>query len=535
MADDGYRQDYPQQSRPEENQTSNTITYPHHHRQPLAGDRQAHEAPTANMATSLTLPAIHDARPRGSAPPSLSPRPRAYAHPMRYDSPTAANGYPPPGQHQQQPPPQHPSQHPSQHQPQHPPQHQPQHPPQHQPSHPPQHGPQQSNHQPNQPPGQQPPAYLPPFRTQPEPRSPAYPSPDPRGYYDDRRPAPYSQEQYPPDAYYGYRGPSGPPPAGYRDYRAPYASGVYEYPPGGPGSAPQLTQAAPRQRTSIACRYCRKRKIRCSGYQSAPGGKCQNCARMNQECIFQPVSSSSSTAFIPVSAVPGGVPPGTQLFGAYGQPLGASGQGPPGSGPHQHPQQHPQGPYQQLAPPIGYYNQQPVQSPTDSFSSYGEARNEETAHQLAGRRRRRTSEEQEESYRLPPPRPGNSEEDSRRRSPAEFSNHSSPNGLSYAPYPGARESPRNVSGGGVPQPSPIQGGISPTVKTGSSGASTPARQGQGQGASQQTNNGRASVMSLSNLVEKTDVDRTMIDRLNTTKKGKRREKSRDSRDGRDSR
>lgn len=42
---------------------------------------------------------------------------------------------------------------------------------------------------------------------------------------------------------------------------------------------------------------------------------------MGQECVFQPVFSSSSAAFIPVSAVPGGVPPGITRYGAYGQPL----------------------------------------------------------------------------------------------------------------------------------------------------------------------------------------------------------------------
>ncbi|KAI1813151.1 hypothetical protein GGS20DRAFT_554608 [Poronia punctata] len=83
-------------------------------------------------------------------------------------------------------------------------------------------------------------------------------------------------------------------------------------------------QSAPRQRTSIACKYCRRRKIRCSGYANAPGGKCTNCFKMNQECIFQPVSSGSSTAFVPVSALPNGVPPGVPIYGAYGQPLAES-------------------------------------------------------------------------------------------------------------------------------------------------------------------------------------------------------------------
>lgn len=244
-------------------------------------------------------------------------------------------------------------------------------------------------------------------------------------------------------------------------------------------------------------------QIRCSGYQSAPGGKCQNCARMNQECIFQPVSSSSSTAFIPVSAVPGGVPPGTQLFGAYGQPLAPGTVPPPPHAGYPHPNAPP--------PPGAYYA--PVQSPTESFSSYGDARTDDGS-QLAGRRRRRTSEEQDDAYRLPPPRSA-IDEDPRRRSPAEFSNHSSPGGVGYPQYQGARQSPRNPTSGTLPQAAAsgsyatsAPGGRSPTGQNGSSGASTPARQGQ------QSQGGNSSIMSLSNLVDKSDIDKTMIDRLN---------------------
>ena len=59
---------------------------------------------------------------------------------------------------------------------------------------------------------------------------------------------------------------------------------------------------------------------------------------MNQECIFQPASSSSTAAFVHVSAVLGGIAPGTPLYGAYGQPLPGGQQAPPGPlpplGPH---------------------------------------------------------------------------------------------------------------------------------------------------------------------------------------------------------
>ncbi|CAM1501602.1 Fc.00g035860.m01.CDS01 [Cosmosporella sp. VM-42] len=476
MADDGYRKDYPQHSRPD-SQPRPQSHYPTSLPPPPADKQQRPSpAPQANMATSVTLPSIHDSRAYGPPPPSAPPR--GYPSDPRYASPNAVNGYPPPGQ--------------------------------------------QGHAQPSGYP-------LPPLQPQADPRSPAYPPPDQRGsYYDDRRPHPYGQDQppqqqYASEQYYPYRQQAAPAPPrpGYPEQRPAYpdyrnlTSGVYEYPP---SNAPQLTQAAPRQRTSIACRYCRKRKIRCSGYQSAPGGKCQNCARMNQECIFQPVSSSSSTAFIPVSAVPGGVPPGTQLFGAYGQPLAPGSVPPPPAhaGPYQ---QHPNQP----PPHASYYqqHQQPVQSPTESFSSYGDPRNEDA--QVAGRRRRRTSEEQEESRRLPPPRVSG-EDDPRRRSPAEFSNHSSPGGLSY-PYPGARQSPRNPPGSTLPQvqtsgsyASSAPGGRSPTGQNSSSGASTPARQGQVTGNSNPQKGG-TSVMSLSNLVDRNDIDRTMMDRLNRPRDG----------------
>ncbi|EXJ79809.1 hypothetical protein A1O3_08094 [Capronia epimyces CBS 606.96] len=116
------------------------------------------------------------------------------------------------------------------------------------------------------------------------------------------------------------------------------------YPPPGyypPQHYPPPPAAAPRQRTAIACKYCRKRKIRCSGYDSSPDGRCQNCVRFNQQCLFHPVSSQA--AFVPANAVYGpgarapvagqsdrsgqnghysreGEPP--MLYGAHGQPLG---------------------------------------------------------------------------------------------------------------------------------------------------------------------------------------------------------------------
>ncbi|RSL40634.1 hypothetical protein CEP54_016061 [Fusarium duplospermum] len=140
------------------------------------------------------------------------------------------------------------------------------------------------------------------------------------GFCDDRRSQnPYFTQPYcqqPPPGF-------SPPPNGHQNCRD-LAGGVYEMPQIRPSNLARVIEAAPRQRASIACQYCRKRKIRCSGYQSDPGGKCWNCAKVNRECIFQPLSSSGSIAFISVSAVPGGVAPGTRLptmSGGYSVPI----------------------------------------------------------------------------------------------------------------------------------------------------------------------------------------------------------------------
>lgn len=78
-------------------------------------------------------------------------------------------------------------------------------------------------------------------------------------------------------------------------------------------------------------------QIRCSGFESSEDGRCTNCQRFNQECIFTPVSSQAQ-AFVPAhTAYPhlrnpalsgrGGRPAYGQsapvIYGAHGQPLNA--------------------------------------------------------------------------------------------------------------------------------------------------------------------------------------------------------------------
>ncbi|KAJ5889409.1 hypothetical protein N7504_010219 [Penicillium tannophilum] len=151
----------------------------------------------------------------------------------------------------------------------------------------------------------------------------------------------YSQGQYPPppdtERYY-------PPPPAQSQYPPPAMAAVhqhqrqdpYQLPPPPPGYPPDpygqpgvvYQAAAPRQRTAIACRYCRRRKIRCSGFESSSDGRCTNCVRFNQECMFTPVSSQAQ-AFVPAHAAyphlrnagpgPRGGP--MTLYGAHGQPL----------------------------------------------------------------------------------------------------------------------------------------------------------------------------------------------------------------------
>ncbi|KAL2842222.1 hypothetical protein BJY01DRAFT_5031 [Aspergillus pseudoustus] len=170
-----------------------------------------------------------------------------------------------------------------------------------------------------------------------------YPQPPPAQYPPQSQypPHPSMAAVHPPGPQDAYRLP--PPPNAYRP--DVYGQPPPPPPPAGPGV---VYQAAPRQRTAIACRYCRRRKIRCSGFESNPDGRCSNCIRFNQQCMFTPVSSQTQ-AFVPAHAayphMRNGQNQGERvvLYGAHGQPL-----------PPQH-QPPPPGPETTLPPPQGMY------------------------------------------------------------------------------------------------------------------------------------------------------------------------------------
>lgn len=128
-----------------------------------------------------------------------------------------------------------------------------------------------------------------------------------------------------------------------------------------------------------------------------------------------------------MSAVPGGVPPGTPLYGAYGQPLT----------PASAPPQQVRASYQQQ-PPSDYAP--PMHSPTAGYPTYDD--------KDAGRRRTRPPEEEHGSRPPPPNFPV--DDDPRRRSP--ISVHS--NGTPPAAYPTV---PSNGASPAVYHPVPSNG------------------------------------------------------------------------------
>ncbi|TEY39693.1 hypothetical protein BOTCAL_0454g00040 [Botryotinia calthae] len=111
-----------------------------------------------------------------------------------------------------------------------------------------------------------------------------------------------------------------------------------------PAAQPNHRQSAPRQRTAIACKYCRRRKIRCSGFTAdGSGGQCTNCARFKQDCVFTPVSSAQ--AFVPLIALTEALQNGRNVvpnvYGAHGQRLPSDPMNPNSAEPYPgyHPQQ----------------------------------------------------------------------------------------------------------------------------------------------------------------------------------------------------
>ncbi|KAB8295096.1 hypothetical protein EYC80_007034 [Monilinia laxa] len=212
------------------------------------------------------------------------------------------------------------------------------------------------------------------------------------------------------DSRYPQAGYNVPPPGyPYSDARGYQPSSPYK--PPSPKQTMTFKQNAPRQRTAIACKYCRRRKIRCSGFNAdGSAGRCSNCERFKQDCIFTPVSSQQ--AFVPIQAVyaaNGGntLGPNTQLYGAHGQPLPMNSsavgsnhmfQSPQSSFEPQlppHPQQLPQPPHPPNLPSLSrspYDQNTTLPSPTGSLDS---------------QRHKRPTDEQHYG-RLPPPAPGSS-------------------------------------------------------------------------------------------------------------------------------
>lgn len=205
-----------------------------------------------------------------------------------------------------------------------------------------------------------------------------------------------------------------------------------------------------------------------------------NCDKLKIDCVFQPVSSNSSTAFIPVSAVPGGVPLGTRLYGAYGQPL------PQVAGSSPAPAMY--------GPPDSEY-QHPMASPASQYPPPGHV--DDRAE--PGRRRPRGPDD-EPGLRLPPPNPYAADEDPRRRSPASGQSTNTPP-TAYHQYqqPGSYEADRT-----------------PTPRSNSSGHPPPPPH---------TGAGSANIMSLGHLVDHgpppqrhgdsgRDIDQSMLGKLN---------------------
>lgn len=298
--------------------------------------------------------------------------------------------------------------------------------------------------------------------------------------------SPYqSQDGYPPDPRAYQQDPYRPAQGPYRDDR-----GYQEY-GGGGGQQMAFSQSAPRQRTAIACTYCRRRKIRCSGFDQNSKGRCLNCQRFQQECIFIPVSSQAQ-AFVPAHAVYPDIgnmgvgrdgrprpmyPQGTQLFGAHGQPLGP------------------------IPAPQGSLYEYPAPSPTGCYGSYFEDCGLQPPPHDQSRKR---PQQDPHTGILPPPIPGQPayarSDSASRRQPVE-------DDLRLPPVTPTASSAANYSPGSSTsshsnlQP-PHQSGLPAMSRT------PPPRSSPGEG--------RTDPMSLGNIMESrpnTEIDRNMLGRL----------------------
>lgn len=223
---------------------------------------------------------------------------------------------------------------------------------------------------------------------------------------------------------------------------------------------------------------------------------------------------------MPVSAVPGGVPPGTPLYGAYGQPLGpiqqqraqsqlfqqqlamqtqqqAQGQQAQQQTTPQQAQQH-----SYPAPPSDYAPS--LQSPTSQYAPYDE--------ETTGRRRARPADEGH-AMRLPPPNYP-ADQDPRRRSPvSNNSNETSP--TSYHGYqPGGYDhgrtpTPHRNSPGQVPPPTvPVQ----PQLQTPSQ--TPPQTSSAGSSSSNPMSLDRLMGPDAGDRKPGSDIDQNMLGRLN---------------------
>ncbi|QSZ36739.1 hypothetical protein DSL72_006622 [Monilinia vaccinii-corymbosi] len=249
------------------------------------------------------------------------------------------------------------------------------------------------------------------------------------GYSEPRRTPPHNGSQYPghptapnngqqhsghstappQDNRYPHTGYNAPPPGyPYHDSRGYQQPGSYKA-PSSPRTAMTFKQSAPRQRTAIACKYCRRRKIRCSGFHAdGSAGRCSNCERFKQDCIFTPVSSQQ--AFVPIQAVyavtgGNGLGPNTQLYGAHGQPLPMN-PSPTGSN---HMFRPPQTAFEPQVPPHHQQMFRPSHAldlPSLSRSPYNQNANLPSPTGSSGSQSRKRPADEQPYSRMPPPPPG---------------------------------------------------------------------------------------------------------------------------------